>query len=91
MLSEPNRERLTNARYADDMLIFAKSLEELQSMLDLLQVELAYCGLEMHESKSKILTNHNDTGIEFIDNGGLLVGILNVEQTHRYLGRMLST
>ena len=46
-------ERLTNTRYADDILLYAKSLEELQEMLGLLHDELAAVGLQMHEVKRK--------------------------------------
>ena len=53
MVGGPHEERLTNARYADDMLLFAKTLPELQAMLQFLQDELASCGLEMHESINK--------------------------------------
>ena len=90
MLSGPNDERLTNARYADDMLLFAKSLPELEAMLQFLHIELAACGLEMHQSKTKVLTNHNEEDLDFIDVSGLLIEILPYENTHRYLGRLIS-
>ena len=90
MLSGPNDERLTNARYADDMLLFAKSLPELEAMLQFLHIELAACGLEMHQSKTKVLTNHNEEDLDFIDVNGLLIEILPCENTHRYLGRLIS-
>ena len=37
-------ERLTNIRYADDILLFAKSLEELVFMMESLVHELAHIG-----------------------------------------------
>ena len=49
-----NQENLTNTRYADDVLLYAKSMEELKEMLELLLDELRHVGLEMHESKTKI-------------------------------------
>ena len=66
-------DRLTNTRYADDMMIFGKSLEELEEMLMLLKEELAAIRLEMHESKTKIMTNDNEFGLDFIDIDGLML------------------
>ena len=60
-------------------------------MLQLLQHELASCGLEMHESKTSILSNHNDISLDFVDLEGLLIEVLRVDRAHRYLSRMLST
>jgi hypothetical protein len=37
--------------------LYAKSLAELQQMLELLHDELAAAGLEMHEGKTKIMTS----------------------------------
>ena len=91
MVGGPHEERLINARYADDMLLFTKTLPEPQAMLQLLQDELASCSLEMHESNTKILSNHNDTCLDFVDIEGLLIEILLVDKAHPYLGRMLST
>lgn len=49
--------RFTNTRYADDVLIFAKSLDELMEMMEMLVEELATIGLTLNGSKTKILTN----------------------------------
>ena len=40
--------RLTNIRYADDTMIFAKSASELRKMLEFVHDELDAVGLEMH-------------------------------------------
>jgi retron-type reverse transcriptase len=55
-------ERLTNTRYADDILLYAKNLQELHQMLELLHDELAAVGLQMHEAKTKILTSSENCG-----------------------------
>ena len=52
-------ERLTNTRYTDDIMPFAKSVEKLVDMLELLYPELASVGLELNVAKTKILTNAN--------------------------------
>ena len=60
-------------------------------MLQLLKVELVRCGLEMHDTKTNILSNHNGTGLDFVDIEGLLIEMLPVDKAHRYLGRIVST
>ena len=48
-------ERLTNVRFADDLIIYACSLEEFTEMLDLLVEEFRIVGLEFNAKKSKSL------------------------------------
>ena len=45
LLLHVNHERLTNTRYADDIMLYAKSLEELQDMMAWLMEELFQVGL----------------------------------------------
>ena len=56
-LLKENTCRLTNVRYADDMLLFAKSREELENMMVLLIDELQQIGLDFNASKTKVITN----------------------------------
>ena len=42
---------LTNLRYADDLLLFGKSLDEAVLMLELLQQELSAAGLTVNPKK----------------------------------------
>jgi hypothetical protein len=49
--------RLTNLRFADDLLLFATSLRAASSMLGDLMGEAEKYGLEVHESKTKLLWN----------------------------------
>ena len=72
------------------MMIFAKSLVELEMMLALLKKELADIGFEMHESKTKIMISLNETNIDFIHINGLLLGVLPDSKALKYVGRMLS-
>ena len=46
-------DRLTNIRYADDLLLFAKSWKELVEIMELLVVELNRVGLQLNTSKTK--------------------------------------
>ena len=82
--------RITNIRYADDILRFVKSLYELKGMLELLHEELARIGLEMHEKKTKRLTFRNDSGLNFVNIHGLSIDILDIESSHAYVGIKLS-
>ena len=56
LLTSLNEERLTNTRYADDILLYAKSLETLQHMAYLLTEELRKMGLGLSAEKNKNLT-----------------------------------
>jgi len=83
--------RLTNTRYADDIMIYAKSLPELVRMLDALTEELARVGLQLNAKKTKILTNdearsHDDTPA-FVDTSGGMLDLLPSTTAHKYLGR----
>ena len=61
--------RLTNTRYADDILLYAKSAAELQMMVESLFAELRLIGLDANPSKTKILTtdDHYSNAPSFID------------------------
>ena len=52
-----NNQYLTNLRFADDLLIIAKSKEELSKMMSVLKEECHKVGLEMHNIKTQVLTN----------------------------------
>ncbi len=85
--------RLTNTRYADDILLYAKSLQELQRMAELLIVELRKVGLTLNSDKTKILYSTDtdmDAENDYIDISGEFVRILSCSESHRYLGRYLS-
>ena len=82
-------ERLTNIRYADDILLFGKSLDEVVSMLELLSEVLSEYGLELNSKKTKILSNETFGGesVHCITKCGC-IEILAVDQKYKYLGRM---
>ena len=70
-----NHERLTNTRYADDVLLYAKSLEELSGMLEMLSEEFGKIGLEMHSMKTKILSSSDVPGYDWIDINGMMIQV----------------
>ena len=80
---------MTNTRYADDILLYAKSLDELSEMLHLLIDQLALVGLEVHEGKTKILTSDASNSIDFVEIGGGIIEVLPFDKHHKYLGKHL--
>ena len=58
-----NEERLSNSRYVDDILVYAKSLHEAIAMIELLMEEFQRVGLSLNALKAKILNSpFNDDG-----------------------------
>ena len=88
-LLQDGNERLTNVRYADDVMLFAKSEEELSTTITLLVEAFENVGLERNATKSKILTNA-PVDYSYVDVGDNLVEILEASSHHKYLGRHLS-
>jgi sorting nexin-29 len=90
---DPNslKQRLTNIRYADDLLLFAKSLPEALEMLELLVTSFGKCGLELNSSKTKILTTAKTDQAEdcplMVECMDGFVEVLRGGATHKYLGR----
>ena len=84
-------ERLTNVRYADDILLFAKSLEEGVHMVELLAEVFREFGLELNASKTKILSTEHveDTTVYCITDCGE-IEILAKRQKQKYLGRLFT-
>ena len=81
-------ERLTNLRYADDLLLFGQSLDEAISMLDSLTEILRVYGLELNLTKTKVLTTEcttENTQICITKYGS--VEIVGSNSKHKYLGR----
>jgi hypothetical protein len=58
-----NGKRLSNLRFADDIVIFAKSTTELQEMVTELNTRSKEMGLLMNPTKTKIMTNSMETPI----------------------------
>jgi len=94
LLTEPGaHERLTNIRYADDLLLFCKSLGEATEMLELLDEELKAAGLAINQGKTKILTttlNATSGACPMLaDIGDMFVEIVQRDSVHKYLGKVL--
>ena len=71
--------RLTHPRYAGDILLFAKLLDELVYMIDRLLREMKHIGLSLNCSKPRNLKcnpNGDNSSINFIEIPGEFVHIL---------------
>ena len=85
-------ERLTNVRYADDILLFAKSLEEGVQMVELLAEVLGEFGLELNSTKTKMLsTVHVEESPMYCITDCGDIEILGVRSKQKYLGRVFTS
>ena len=90
LTSRDGEERLTNIRYADDILLFAQSRAEAVSMLESMAEVLSSYGLEMNVAKTKILSSEliSDAPLTVSTRFGDVTVLAGVER-HKYLGRGL--
>ena len=85
------RRRLTEIRFADDVVLFAKQRSDITKMLSHLSVEAAKFGLRINFDKTKVLTwNDLSQGASSVNIGGRQVEILEESVAERYLGRKIS-
>ena len=55
LTAEDAQERLTNVRYADDLLLFSRSRAGAVTLLNQFVIFLRKCGLEINQQKTKVL------------------------------------
>ena len=58
-LSDQDRDCLTNLRFADDVMLFATSKEQIQKMMNEFKKATEKVGLRIHPDKTKILSNQS--------------------------------
>ena len=94
ILLATGHERLTNVRYADDLLLFGRSLEDISFMFEHMVHELAAAGLAVNVRKTKLMTTapEADTAslATFVEVGSQMVELVTKGASHKYLGRMFS-
>jgi len=83
------QERLSNIRYADDLLIYASSNDDLCFMVDSLCIELRRIGLSLNASKTRIFTTTPVACPFFIELDSEMVQVVIGNEAHMYLGRRL--
>ena len=86
--------RITNLRFADDVLLIGRSLSQITCMLEEVYREARACGLQLHPEKTKIITSTNRSGGRphgrNIKIGDMKIEILTRETSMKYLGRKIS-
>ena len=87
-------DRLTNLRFADDILLLAGSLNHLTHMLTDLITEARKAGLELHPDKTKIMHNghrppRSTRTPDSVHVLGMKIEILPPYRSTKYLGRLL--
>jgi len=86
------REKITNIRYADDLMLYTRSLQDLRDMTELLITELGAVGLQLNASKTKILTTFSTfSGSRpmHVELAGDSVEIVSGRSKHKHLGKTL--
>ena len=83
---------LTNLRFADDILLIARTLPQIKQMLADVAQECKKVGLKLHPDKTKILHNGRGYGskVTNVKINDMVVEVLGVDATTMYLGRSLS-
>ena len=81
---------LNNLRYADDMVLVARSAAELQEMFKEVQEALATAQLHIHPEKTQIITNCTTQRPESLTILGQEITIPPMDASLEYLGTLLS-
>ncbi|KAG1687439.1 Folylpolyglutamate synthase, mitochondrial [Nymphon striatum] len=81
-----NGDRQTNLRFADDVVLFSESPQELQLMVEELRTASSKVGLEINLSKTKVMFNRN------VEIQPIMTGNVALDQVDRYiyLGQLIS-
>ena len=85
--------RLTNLRFADDVLVVGSSLKQVTEMLSLMKAETSKCGLELHPEKTKIISSTNRQNRprnKYAHVGDMRIEILARTEEIKYLGRKIT-
>ena len=83
-------ERLTNVRYADDIIVYDKTADEFFFMMNALVKELNKIGLHVSPLKTKILTTVDVGALLYLDIADSMLEVLMHSDAHKYLGRQIS-
>ena len=92
-LLERPRTRLPNLRFADDVMLFATSKEQMRNMMYEFKKATEKVGLKIHPDKTKILSNQstmNSNTKRHIKVGEMSIEILAKSESMKYLGQRIS-
>jgi hypothetical protein len=82
--------RLTNLRFADDVILVASSKNQVAMMLEDLATAAAEVGLQIHMGKTKVLSNSNENTGGHILMKGKSIEVVSFSSSTEYLGRLLT-
>ena len=80
----------TNLRFADDVMLFATSLEQLQKMLSEFKKSTPKVFLKIHPGKTKILSNQSSNRNKKVQIDDIQVEVLLKEESTKYLGQLIT-
>ena len=91
-LSDQDRDCLTNLRFADDVMLFATSKEQLRNMMYEFKKGTEKVGLRIHPEKTKILSNQStmNSNTKKTEVGEMSIEILTKNGSVKYLGQRIS-
>ena len=92
-LSDQERDCLTNLRFADDVMLFATSKEQIRNMMYEFKKAAEKVGLRIHPDKTKILSNQSNMKSDtkrFSKVGEMSIEILTKNESVKYLGQRIS-
>ena len=92
-LSDQERDCLTNLRFADDVMLFATSKEQIRNMMYEFKKATEKVGLRIHPDKTNILSNEstiNSNTKRHIEVGEMSIEILAKNESVKYLGQRIS-
>ena len=82
---------LLDLRFADDLLLFARSAQDAAKLLDDLVRRCSGVGLRLNVTKTKIVTSEAQTPAQLPTRAGSIVDILPCDASHKWLGCLLSS
>ena len=92
-LSDQERDCLTNLRFADDVMLFATSKEQIRNMMCEFKDATEKVGLRIHPDKTKILSNQSSMNSDtkrYIEVGEMSFEILAKNESVKHLGQRIS-
>ena len=81
---------LLDLRFADDILLFARTAAEAMALLDDLVRKLQKIGLQLNAAKTVVLTSGVQPPCSLHKNNGTVLRVLQQEEAHKWLGCMIS-
>ena len=92
-LSDQERNCLTNLRFADDVMLFATSREQIRNVMCEFKKATEKVGFRIHPDKTKFLSNQSNMNLDtkrYIKVGEMIIKILTKNGNEKYLGQRIS-